>query len=126
MRTSTIWSAFCCTIFPAVNYSTRRRRQYKYFGAALDARITEADTLRAENLMLFADLHNRMVENTAMINHNLALIEDNRRLMRENIVMSTALHEIGTYPALSRLDPLSALDDMRGIARDGCATASHL
>ena len=80
MRTSTIWSAFCCTIFPAVNYSTRRRRQYKYFGAALDARITEADALRVENLTLFEDLHNRMVENTAMMNHNLELIEDNRRL----------------------------------------------
>ena len=92
MRTSTIWDAYLMALrrWYSLEYkvgtpeSWRPLKQMWRFRAALDRRIAEADELRAENLALFEDLHNRMVENTTMMNHNLELIEDNRRLMREN------------------------------------------
>ena len=44
--------------------------------------------------------------------------------LRQRDALLEALREIASYPALSPLDPLAALDDMRQIARAAIAAAT--
>ena len=87
MRTSTIWRAYkeSVAVWHGNFKRTRgRRRQYWAFEAALDARITEADTLRAEYDALYGINESLLEHRKELKMKNLELIEDNRRLMREN------------------------------------------